>query len=137
MKLLVLSIVLVTAMTVSSQEISNTDLQKLEDLQLSSQNLDLTDLKIQKDLNQILFLEKKRKTNKTLAIVFTSAAAVSVIGGSIILSKGNNPNDSIDYADVIGGVFITGGVIYGGVSIPFWTASKKRKKERDSLLELY
>jgi len=137
MKLLVLSLFLVTAITVSSQEISNTDLQKLEDLQLSYQNLDLTDLKIQKDLNQILFLEKKRKTNKTLAIVFTSAAAVSVIGGSILLSKGNNPTDNIDYADVIGGVFITGGVIYGGVSIPFWTASKKRKKERDTLLELY
>lgn len=131
MRPIYLFLVLVTAVAVNSQEISNTDLQKIEKLHLSTQNLDLTDLKVQKDLNQILSLDKKRKTNKTLGIVFTSAAVVSLVTGSVLLNK-EHP-----ISDVVGGIIITGGVMYGGASIPFWVASKKRKKERDKLLELY
>jgi len=131
MKPIILSLFLVTVVAVNSQEISNIDLQKLEDLQLSTQKLDLSDLTVQKDLNQILFLDKKRKTNKTLSLVFSSAAAISVVTGSILLSKENTTSD------VVGGIFMSGVLIYGGISIPFWVASKKRKKERDKLLELY
>ncbi len=137
MRILLLLIALIVSFTTSAQQISDSGKQKLKEMDLSIENFDLNNLTIREDLNQILLLDKKRKTNKTFGVIFSSAAVVSIIGGSILLSKGNNPNDNIDYADVMGGIFIAGGVIYGGVSIPFWVASKKREKERDLLLRLH
>lgn len=131
MRYLSLIMVLTATISVNSQQISDTDLQKLEDMHLSTANFDLKDITVQKNLNQILLLDKKRKTNKTLGIVFGSAAIASLAAGSILLSK-EHPT-----ADVVGGIMLTGGLMYGGVSIPFWIASKKRKKERGKLLELY
>lgn len=118
-------------MFVNSQQISVSDLQKLAEMQLSTQQFNLKNLSVQKDLNQLLLLDKKRKTNKTLGIVFCSSAVVSLAAGSILLNK-EHPT-----ADVVGGIMLAGGLMYGGVSIPFWVASKKRKNERDKLLELY
>ncbi len=64
MRILLLLIAHIIALTASAQQISDNDLKKLEDLQLSTQNLDLTDLRVQEGLNKILSLEKKEKQIK-------------------------------------------------------------------------
>lgn len=122
---------IVSVFNITSQEIDENNLQKLHKLNLNTQNLDLTNLETQKNLHLILNLEKKRKTNKILGIVLVSAATVSAVTGSILLGKENTTSD------VFGGVFLAGSAIYAGVSMPFWNASKKRKKERDKLIELF
>ncbi len=55
----------------------------------------------------------------------------------MLLSKHDDGISEEIFSKVFGGVALAGGVVYGGVSIPFWVASKKRKKERDLLLRLY
>ena len=104
-------------------------IEKLNQLDIKTYSLKLEDNQIQQDLNQILTLDKKRKSNKVWAIVFSSVAVASAIAGSVALDK----DEPLTYFP--GGVLLLGGVVYGGVSVPFWISSHKRKKERDVLIE--
>lgn len=116
---------------VNSQELSKKELIKLNELNVQTESFDLKDQDIQDDLFQILELENKRKTNKTVGIILTSLSAVSLLVGVSLVSSDKH----LDQAAGI--IHISGGVLYGGVSIPFWNASKRRKKERDRLIKRY
>ena len=114
-----------------SQNLNEKEIYKLKKLNINTEKVDLTDLNLQLNLKNILNLDRKRKTNKTVAIVYTSISAGSLLLGGVLLSKYNG------LADIFGGVMITGGVVSGGISIPFWVASNKRKKERDRFIDLF
>lgn len=114
-----------------SQEFSEKEIVKLNKLNITTNNLDLSDVAVKDNLNKILKLDRKRKTNKTVGIILTSASVTSFILGGALLKKDNG------LTDILGGVMIAGGAVSGGISIPFWTASKKRKKERDKLIEIF
>ena len=127
----VLFLVFFLAHTMHSQNLNDNQIYKLKKLNINTERVDLTDLNIQLNLKNVLNLNRKRKTNKTVAIVFTSIAASSLLLGGALVSKNNG------LADLFGGIMITSGVVYGGISIPFWIASNKRKKERDKLINLF
>jgi len=131
MKRIVIIILLFSFFNGRSQTLSEKQIAKLNLLEIKTQNLDLESIEIQNRLNKILTLERKRKTNKTIGIVLTGCSVLSTILGGVLLSKKNN------VTDVYGGMMLAGGLIYGGVSIPFWVSSKKRKQERDELIKMF
>ncbi len=77
--------------------------------------------------------ERKRKINKTFGIIFTSIAAIGIIGGTILIQQSKKTKEGHDFQGIFGGLGIASGVVYGGISVPFWVCSKKRKKERDKI----
>ncbi|WGH74387.1 hypothetical protein P8625_09715 [Tenacibaculum tangerinum] len=131
MKTVITCILLLFSYSINSQSLSKRQIYKLNALNVKTNELNLNNLNIQKDLNEILILEKKRKTNKTVAIVLSSIAVSGILLGGALYSQ----DDGL--SEVFGATFMVGGAVYGGISIPFWTSSKKRKKERDKLLQLF
>ena len=131
MKKLTLLILLFTFFNGLSQSLSEKEILKLNRLNIKTENLDFNNLNIENDLNKILNLDRKRKKNKTVGIILTSVSVTSFILGGALLSKDNG------ITDVFGGIMIAGGAVSGGISIPFWNSSNKRKKERDELIKMF
>lgn len=117
------------SITAIAQNLSDKKIIKLNKLNVHTENLNLQDSITQKDLNLIITLERKRKTHKTVAIVITSLAAFITVGGIALVSNKNG------IVQIIGTGVLTGGLVSGGLSIPFWIASEKRKKARDKLIK--
>ncbi|MFY0629601.1 MAG: hypothetical protein JXR05_04415 [Flavobacteriaceae bacterium] len=137
MRKIVCFLIFLLSYSVNAQTLSEKKIDKLNGLSINTDRLNLNDITIQKSLNEILKLDRKRKTNKTLGIVFTSISAIGIITGLLMVSSGNTLEGGHDFATPIGGIMIAGGVAYGGISIPFWISSNKRKKERDKLMKLF
>ncbi|MEN8123281.1 MAG: hypothetical protein ABFS35_23290 [Bacteroidota bacterium] len=123
----------------TNNDLKKREIKTIERLGLDISKFDLENSNEVKDLNSILRLDKKRKTNNTFGIILVSAAALSIIGGI-------GAKNSVDTGDVLtdqlyGGAGVVAasliGGIFGGVSIPFWNSSKKRKNERDRLIRIY
>ena len=131
MKKIIIFILLFTNNCLSAQEVSKEEIRKLTVLTVKTEKLNLDNSFIQEKLNKILVLDKKRKTNQTIAIVLSSIAISEIVLGSALYNKDEG------ISEVLGGTFIGGGVISGIVSIPFWSSSLKRKKERDELIKLF
>ena len=116
-----------------SQNLTDKDLYKLKGLNINTKKTDLNDYNVRLNLNKILDLDYRRKTNKTFAITFSTLSAASLLlGGALISQKKKGI-----LGDIFGGLFITLGVIKAGVSIPFWVSFGKRKKERDRLINSF
>lgn len=113
-----------------SQKYPEERLELLKELKVEIENINLKDDKIQLKLNEILSLDNKRKTNQTLAIITTTASILSFVAGGTLLAN----EEKNFFTDLYGGFFITGGVIYGSISVPFWIYNNKRRKERDELI---
>ena len=93
---------------------------------------------MQNDLNKILILEKKRRKNKRTGIILTSLSVLTTAYGIIALSY-DKSNDGTGRAiqETIGGISLGLGVVSAGISIPIFKSSKKRKNERDKLIEKF
>lgn len=131
MKKILTIILLVSFFEGVSQNLSKKEIVTLNELNITTQTLNLNDINVRNNLNKILRLETKRRTNKTVGIILTSASVASMVLGGILLKKENS------LTDTFGTIMIAGGVVYGGISIPFWTSSKKRKRERDKLIKMF
>lgn len=113
-----------------SQNYPEKRLELLKELNVEIENLNLKDVNTQLKLNQIVSLDNKRKTNQTLALITTTASIICfATGGALLTAEKENI-----ISDMFGGLLVAGGVIYGGVSIPFWVYNNKRKKEIDELI---
>ena len=131
MKRIILLISIFSFLNGFSQDFSEKEIAKLNKLNIKTKSLNLYDFNIQKDLNEILNLEKKRKTNKTFGIILATLSLATITAGIIEVSGKNDLNQTL------GTVGIVAGIIEGGISIPLWNASKKKKKERDKLLKKF
>ena len=131
MKKIIIFILLFTNNCLSAQEVSKEEIRKLTVLTVKTEKLNLDNSFIQEKLNKILVLDKKRKTNQTIAIVLSSIAISGIVLGSALYNKDEG------ISEVLGGTFIGSGVVSGVISIPFWSSSLKRKKERDELIKLF
>ena len=129
MKRIILLISIFSFLNGFSQDFSEKEIAKLNKLNIKTKSLNLYDFNIQKDLNEILNLEKKRKTNKTFGIILATLSLATLTAGIIEISGKNDLNQTL------GTVGIVAGIIEGGISIPLWNASKKKKKERDKLFK--
>lgn len=132
MKKIVFFILLLCACSLSSQNLSEKQINKLGNLNIKTSQLNLNDSNIQKSLHRILVLDRKRKTNKIVGVVLSSISAGCVLSGVALLSNNDHP-----ITDVIAGTMFVGGAVYGGISVPFWISAKNRKKERDRLMKLF
>lgn len=123
------------------QELKPKQIQKIESFgieytRLKNENIDYN------NFAEILKLDRKRKTNKTIGYVFSSLGLLTVSGGILALANiKSNPNNDMDesgaYQAVIGGILTSIGAIEIGISIPLFISSKKRKNERNQrIIEL-
>ena len=132
MKKIALILLLFSFFNGQSQTLSEKKILKLNKLNLEVENLNLNDINIQKNLNEILKLNRKTKINRTLAIYYRISALTGIIYGGLITYGPQHP-----IRELIGGLYIASGVLCAGVSIPLWKASKKRKKERNELIKTF
>ncbi len=116
-----------------SQDPANGMLDRPEIPNLNVHTLDLKNLEVQRNLDEILRLERKRKGNKTVGIILSSVSVTAILGGGAMLLKGGREEHGILTA--LGGIAISSGVVSGGISVAFWDSSKRRKRERDRLIE--
>ena len=129
------------SIVLNGQELKPKQIQKIESFgieypRLKNENIDYN------NFAEILKLDRKRKTNKTIGYVFSSLGLLTVTGGILVLANiKSNPNNDMDesgaYQAVIGGFLTSIGAIEIGVSIPLFISSKKRKNERNQrIIEL-
>lgn len=114
-----------------SQKYPEERLELLKELNVKIENLNIKDRKTQLKLNEIISLDKRRKSNKTLALITTGLSVASFVTGGLILSD-NEEKETL--TNIVGGTIIASGFVYGGISVPLWMHNSKRKKERDELI---
>ncbi len=122
----------------SAQELKNRELKKISKLGINTADLNTYDEKLTNDFRDILRANRKRKSNKTVGIILSSLSAISLGLGTVILA---NPVESEGhenaYRGLIASFMIGTGAIEGGIGIPLLFVSKKRKRERDLLIQEY
>ena len=138
MKKIIFTLLLLSYFSANSQTLTEKEIVKLNELNIQIKNLDLNNTNTFNDIKSIITLGKKAKTNKILAIVFSASSLTGLITGTVLLSKARRmDNAGSPYVTTLGSMMLAGGVIYGGISVPFWIASKKRERERMHLIEMY
>ncbi|MBZ9631402.1 hypothetical protein LB465_11480 [Salegentibacter sp. LM13S] len=123
---------------VSAQELKQRELKKISKLGIETVHINNYGEQFTNDFRDILRADRKRKTNKTVGIIFTSLSAISLgLGTAVFATPVESEGHGKAYRDVIGGFLIGTGAIEGGIGIPLLFVSKKRKRERDRLIEEY
>lgn len=118
-----------------SQNFKNYEFERLKSFEINTNSIDLNNSKQFLDLKSILKKDQNRKTYKTIAIVLTTLSLSTITYGSKIIK--NSINDKEGLGASIGVMIVTAGVVELGVSIPLYINSNKKRKERNSLIELY
>lgn len=124
---MILLILLLSSFNGVSQTLSEKEIAKLNLLEIKTENLDLENTDVQRNLNTILQLERERKKNEAVGIGMVTASAYCLVLGGVFLSS----NSSM--LAIFGGAMVAGAVTCGGVSVPFWVSSRKKERERDEL----
>jgi hypothetical protein len=138
MKFILLVLIGLFFIPVSAQELKPREIKKISKLGIENVDLDNYGEQLTTDFRKILRADRKRKTNKTVGIIFTSLSAISLgLGTAVLATPVESEGHEEAYRNVIGGFFIGTGVIERGIGIPLLFVSKKRKRERDSLIEEY
>nr|WP_315140158.1 hypothetical protein [uncultured Flavobacterium sp.] len=135
MKKTILFFLLLLTFGLQGQNLTEKQLSKLETFGIPTKNFDYNNEIIQANLKLILLKDKKRKTNLVTGIVFSSLAIATTAFGAKIID--NSKNDQEGVGQAIGSMFVVGGIIELGISVPFYISSHKRKKERDNIIEIY
>lgn len=120
---------------VNAQNISSKNVKTLEKLEIEIKNINFNDEVIQNQIDELLFLEKKRKQNKTPALVLTSLSVIFTASGILSLTYDKASGLGRTYQELIGGTAIGLGVVCTGVSIPLYKSAKKREKKRNELIQ--
>jgi hypothetical protein len=118
-----------------SQTFKNYELKRLNSFEINLNSIDLNNTTDYLNLKAILEKDKKRRTNKTAGIILTSLSALTTTFGIMVISRSKNDQEGVGQS--IGTMFVVAGAIELGVSIPLFISSKKRKKERNKLIEYY
>ena len=118
-----------------SQTFKDYEFKRLNSFEINLNSIDLNNSTDYLNLKTILEKDKKRRTNKTVGIILTSLSALTTTFGIMVIS--NSKNDQEGVGQSIGTMFVVAGAIELGISIPLFISSKKRKKERNKLIEYY
>lgn len=135
MRKLFFIILFLSANISSAQNFSNKEINRLNSFRVSLNNIDLNDQNSYLDLEKILEKEKKRRTNKFFGIALTSLSALTTTFGGIVIA--NSKDDQEGVGQSVGTMFVVIGIAELGISIPLFISTKKRKKERNKLIEKY
>ena len=120
-----------------SQSFNEREIKRINSFRIQTSSYDLNDNKIQTDFSSILIMNRKKKSNKTIGIILGSVSVLTSSIGIIALSAKKEEGMEKAIVDTFGGISLGIGVISGGISIKLFNSSKKRKKERDKLIEFY
>lgn len=132
MKQTITFVLLLTCLFINAQQLSERKLEKLYDLNVDTSHLNLDDLTIQKNLNDILTFDRKRKQNKTIAIIYTSLGVSGLALGGAVYS-----NKDAFLGEIFGGALMVSGAGAVIISVPFWVATRNRKRDRDELIKMF
>ena len=135
MKKIILFVLLLLTFGLQGQNLTEKQLNKLKTYGIPTKKFDYNNEIIQANLKLILLKDKKRKTNLVTGIVFSSLAIATTAFGAKIIDNSKNNEEGLGQA--IGSMFIAGGIIELGISVPFYISSHKRKKERDNIIQMY
>jgi hypothetical protein len=135
MKKITLFVLLFLTFGLQGQNLTEKQLNKLETFGIPTKKFDYNNEIIQANLKLILLKDKKRKTNLVTGIVFSSLAIATTAFGAKIIDNSKNNEEGVGQA--IGSMFVVGGIIELGISVPFYISSHKRKKDRDNIIEIY
>lgn len=125
------------------QSLTGRETRKIESFGVSLDQLKLENEQIFDDLNFILKKEKIRKKKKVAGLILASLSILSITGGILIATQSDKEPDNVHlneaaaYRGLIGSFFIATGVIEGGISIPIFISSKRKKKERDEAIKIF
>jgi len=70
-------------------------------------------------------------------------SVLSITGGILILTQDDNQDTNRDYdkasayREFIGGFLFATGVLEGGISIPIFVSSKKKRRSRNKKIKIY
>ena len=120
-----------------SQSFNKQEIKRINYLGINTNEYDLNDSKIYTDFSEILKLNGRRKSNKTFGIILGSVSLLTTSFGIYALSVKKDDGMGKAIVDTMGGISVGVGVVSGGFSIKLFNSSKKRKKERDKLIEQY
>ncbi len=138
MKLIAILLIGLISLPISAQELKKGELKKISKLGINTGDLNIYDEKLTNDFREILRANRKRKSNKTVGIILSSLSAISIgLGTTLLVTPSESEGHGKAYRDVIGGFMLGTGIIEGGIGIPLLFVSKKRKRERDLLIEKY
>lgn len=135
MKKIILFVLLLLTFGLQGQNLTEKQLNKLKTYGIPTKKFDYNNEIIQANLKLILLKDKKRKTNLVTGIVFSSLTIATTAFGAKIIDNSKNNEEGLGQA--IGSMFIAGGIIELGISVPFYISSHKRKKERDNIIQMY
>ena len=135
MKKTILFFLLLLTFGLQGQNLTEKQLNKLETFGIPTKKFDYNNEIIQANLKLILLKDKKRKTNLVTGIVFSSLAIATTAFGAKIIDNSKNNEEGV--GQDIGSMFVVGGIIELGISVPFYISSHKRKKDRDNIIEIY
>lgn len=80
-------------------------------------------------------LAKQIKINKIVGFAFVGLGTGAIIYGINIINTHKNDEEGVGKS--IGIMFITAGGLHLGASVPFFIRASKKKKEKDSLENIY
>ena len=133
-----LLLVLVTSSVCFSQDFTSKEVKALNSLGFNPYSRNQSNTSYLSDLKEISEKESKRRINKSWGVTLVSVGIVSTILGASILAEPKSEN-GIGQAvqGVLGGGLLGVGLVSASISIPLFSSSKKRKNERDKLIEKY
>ena len=113
------------------QELSHKQNAKLKGFGIDYEQIIDNNSSYSDELRLILEKDRKYNRNKTVGFVLGGLGILTAAGGILIITErdGNGLSRAI-----VGGGITALGAIEMGVSIPLFSSSKKRKKERDKLI---
>ena len=137
-KAILISILLVVCLKSFSQSFNERQVKRINRLGIKTNLYDLNQDKIQADFSKILKLNRKRKSNKAFGITMGFVSILTTAVGTALLFS-NDKGSPMGYflGRIIGVSSLGVGVVSGGISIKLFNASKKRKRERDTVINSY
>ena len=130
----ILCTIFITFLTFSfGQSLETKQIEKIQEFGIDYQSNMRVAHNFNTELQNILELDQKRKKNNTWGIVLSGLGLLTTAYGTTAFT-GERVNP---YSVIAGGALIGIGLIEMGVSIPLFKSSKKRKRERDKIIEKY
>lgn len=120
-----------------SQSLKESEIRRVNYLGIETSLYDLNNSNIQMDFSKILKLNRQKKTSSTFGVVLGFVSVLTSTVGIIALSTNWDDELLESVMQSVGGVSLGVGVVSGGFSIKLFDTSKKRKKERDKLIDSY
>ncbi|MDT0650211.1 hypothetical protein [Autumnicola edwardsiae] len=138
MKIILSALIILISFQISGQELNKRQLSKISKFGIDTSNFNNDEHQINEDFRNILKAERRRKSNKVVGIVLTSLAAISIgLGVATFATPVESEGHESAFRGIIGSFLVGTGAIEGGIGIPLLFVSRRKKRQRNLLIEKY